>query len=184
MGFDLLLIGIILLANPFYVATDLIAAVIISVAVKGGEEMLRGFKKARLFSYGLMAIGAAEIAFKYIFPNQTALGIFEVWRYGLLIPIAIYVSAGIADYALITENASLYRRTESVKNPIYVTFIAAAIAKAAATAFPTIEMLGFLMSIAASTVLVILATVVYKCKASGGELQDDENYENDDENMS
>ena len=164
MGFDTLLVGVILLANPYHKATDLIAAVIISTAVRQAEEVLRGFRRARLFSYGLIAVGALEIIFGYIFPTPLLTGITEVWRYGITIPIGIYLTFGICDFAMINENAEIYKEAEKVKKPIFASCLLAATIEAMAVIFPSIAWISVFTRLTAMVALAMLATAVYKCQ--------------------
>ena len=163
MGFDILLIGVILLANPYPALTDVIAAAIIAVAVRRAEGALRNFRKARLFSYGLIAIGVAEVVFKYIAPSELWLSIAEVWRYGILIPIGIYLILGISDFAIISENAEILAKAEGLKKPLYVSCIIAVSVEALAVLVPFFEAFSFVARIVASIVIATLAAVIYRC---------------------
>jgi hypothetical protein len=163
MGFDILLIGVILLANPFHAATDLIAAVIIAVAVKRAEKMLRDFRKVRLFSYGLIAIGVLEFSFRYIFPIQIVLGISEIWRWGLLIPIETYLISGIMDFAMINENAAIYKRAENLKKPIYISCAIAACIEAASVIWSEFAVASLIWKLAAAVVTAMLSAIIFHC---------------------
>ena len=163
MGFDILLIGVILLANPFHTATDIIAAVILAVAVRRAEGMLRDFKKARLFSSALIFIGAAEIIFGYIFPSQIVMNIAEVWRWGLLIPIEFYLLLGIMDFGMINENAEIYTGAERLKKPVYITFSAVACAEVVSAIFPGFDIVSVIFGLAASVVTAMLAVIIFRC---------------------
>ena len=183
MGFDILLIGVILLANPHHTLTDVIAAAIIAVAVRRAEGALRDFRKARLFSYGLIAVGVAEVIFKYIFPLELGSSIAEVWRYGILIPIGIYLISGISDFAIINENAEILTRAEGLKRPVYVSCIIAASVEALTVALPFLEMISLIAKIAVSASLAMTATTIYRCYKSvitskNDTEEDEENIEN------
>ena len=166
MGFDILLVGVILLANPHHALTDIIAAAIIAVAVRHAEGALRDFRKARFFSYGLIAVGVAEVVFKYIFHLELWSSIAEVWRYGILIPIGIYLISGISDFAIINENAEILTRAQGLKKPLYVSCIIAASVEALAVLVPFCEAFSFVARIVASIVIAMLAAVVYRCYKS------------------
>ena len=185
MGFDILLVGVILLANPFHTATDLIAAVILAVAIRRAEGMLRGFNKARLFSYALIFVGAIEIVFRYLFPLKIAMDIAEVWRWGLLIPIEIYLISGIMDFGMINENAEIYTSAERLKRPIYISFIAASCLKAASAIWPEINIVFIISAILAFVVTAMLAVVILRCyKETCGKKINENNEEENTENKS
>ena len=184
MGFDILLIGVILLANPFHAATDLIAAVITAVAVKRAEGMLRDFKKARLFSYGLIAVGALEFVFRYIFPIQLWLGIAEIWRWGLLISIETYLISGIMDFAMINENAEIYKKSENLKKTIYISCAIAACLEAFSVIWSEAQMISFIWKLAAAVIIAMPAYVIFLCNKESATKEAKTNIEENTEDKS
>ena len=163
MGFNFLLLGVIILANPFHAATDLIAAVIIAAATARAENMLRDFNRARVFSYGLMGVSIALLLCSYVIPSELGAGIAEIWRYGLIIPIQIYLLSGISDFAMINENAELYDRAKRLHKPVYIFCILAAISEAVAIVWPTMRGIVIIARSAASVVTAVLGAIIHDC---------------------
>ena len=163
MGFDILLVGIILLVNPFHTVTDLFAAVILAVAAKRGEGMLRDFKKVRLFSYGLIIIGALELFSFHIFSAPILAQISRIWRYGLIVPIEIYLLSGIMDFAMINENAEIYKRAQDLKIPVYVCSAISASFTAISGFISQASIVPFFAGLAMSVVSAMLAVIIFRC---------------------
>ncbi len=157
MGLDILAIGVILLANPYHVLTDFIAAVIIAAATRRGEDMLRDFKKMSLYSYGLIAIGAMEIIFKFAFPSELITNILTVCRYGIIAPIEICLVSGLSDLAIILENAEMHRKATNFRKPIYFSAIIAVCLVALATVWPAAKAAAIIWKIFVSFITAMIA---------------------------
>ena len=161
MGLNTLALGVILLGNPFYAITDLIAAVIIAAAARRWWDLLRDFKKVSIFSYALMATGAMEIIFSFAFPSEILRDMLTLIRYGLILPLEIYLTSGIADLAIIRENAQAYKMVNDLKRPIYVTSILTLCLVALSSVWQWAR-LAFVSGISVTVVSVMLAVIIYR----------------------
>ncbi len=120
MGFDILLIGILLLINPIHEITDALAAVLISVALRRGGKYVTEFSTAAKFAIGIIPIGLAEIVFCYLFPLTYVGAALSIAREAMLIPLLIYLLRGIMELAKVAENALLFDRAKGLLLPTYV----------------------------------------------------------------
>lgn len=162
MGLNTLALGVILLGNPFYAVTDLIAAVIIAAAARRWWDLLRDFKKVSIFSYALMATGAMEIIFSFAFPSEILIDMLTLIRYGLILPLEIYLTSGIADLAIIRENAQTYKMANNLKRPIYVTSILTLCLVALSSVWQWARTLAFVSGISVTVVSVMLTVIIYR----------------------
>ena len=162
MGLDILALGVILLANPYHAPTDFIAAVIIAAAARRSEDMLLDFKKISFYSYGLIAIGAMEIIFKFAFPSELVTNILTVSRYGIIAPMEIYLVSGISDLAIILENAEMHRKATSLKRPICFFSIMAVCLVTLAAIWPAARLAASVSKIAVTVITAMIAITLYR----------------------
>ena len=161
MGFQLLAIGVILLANPCNTITDCIAAVMIAAAAIRIKTMLRNFERVAPLSYILAAIGLLSIIFGYISPLEIILKIITIFRYGIVSLIEVYIIFGISEMAVIKEDAALYSKAMNFKGPIYFSGIIKALITALSLAFPIMNGAAFISGLSSTFVTIMIAVTVY-----------------------
>ena len=162
MGLNALALGVILLGNPFYAVTDLIAAAIIAAAARRWWDLVRDFKRVSILSYALMVIGALEIVFCLAFPSEILGDMLSLMRYGLLLSIEIYLTSGIADLAIIRENAEAYKMANDLKSPIYVASILTLCLVALSSVWQWARTAAFVSGFAVTAVSVMTAVIIYR----------------------
>lgn len=162
MGLNILALGVILLGNPLYAITDLIAAVIIAAAARRWWDTLRDFKKVSIFSYALAAVGALEIIFSFAFPSALLVDILSLCRYCLVISIEVHLVSGIADLAMIREDALAYKRAIDLRRPIYISSLVTACLIAISKVWQEAKMAAFIAGISVTAISVMLAVIIYR----------------------
>ncbi len=162
MGLNILALGIIFLGNPFYIVTDLVAAVIIAATSRRWWDLLRDFKRVSGFSYALAATGALEIIFSFALPSAVLTDMLALLRYGLIIPIEIYLVSSISDLAIIRENAQAYKMANDLRRPIYVTSILTLCLIALSSVWQGARIMAFVSGISVTAVSVMLAVIIYR----------------------
>lgn len=162
MGFQLLAIGVILLANPCNTITDCIAAVMIAAAAIRIKTMLRNFERVATLSYILAAIGLLSIIFGYISPSEIILKIITIFRYGIVTFTEVYIILGIAEMAVIKEDAALYSKAMNFKRPIYYSGIAKALITALSLALPIMNGAAFVSGLMSTFVTIMIAVTIYR----------------------
>lgn len=162
MGFDILALGVILLANPQNTITDCIAAVIIAAAANRIKAAIRNFEKVSMPSYILAAVGFLSIIFSYIAPSEIMLKITTIFRYGIVTLIEVYTISGIAEMAVIRENVPLYSKALNFKRPIYFSGIVKALITVLSLAFPIMNGASFISGLLSTFVTIMIAVTIYR----------------------
>ena len=164
MGFDLLLWGILLLVSPFYGITDIVAAILIIVALSRGEAYLKDFDRASSFSCLFLITGISELIFGYIIPNMSlATRVLAIWRCGLLIPILVHIILGIKELAIIGENKEIHDMAERLRRPMAITVATFAVTIALEGFFSWLYPVAVTLSVAFSVLVMMLFSVVFRC---------------------
>lgn len=164
MGFDILLWGVLLLAIPIFGITDIVAAVLIIVALYRGKVYLADFKRAIPFSWILLVTGLLELLFGLIIPfSDIATTVLYIWRCGLIIPLLTYIISGIKELAIVGENKEIHDMSERLKKPIFISACLCAVLVTLGTFFSWINPFEIAAKIFLAVIIIMLLQVIFRC---------------------
>lgn len=164
MGFDILFWGILLLIFPIYGINDIAAAVLIIVALNRGKSYLSDFKRAIPASWILLAIGILELIFSLIIPYyDTVSNIINIWRYGIIIPLLIFIILGIKELAIIGENKEIHDMAKRLQNPICISACVSAILIAFSQLISWLYYLAITAKFSLAIIIIMLVQVIFQC---------------------